>query len=168
MRRAYRGGVRSPGQLLPPILVAALAAATIVEALAALRVFAPVGREPGDAPFILDVAHWTALLALVAAAIVCARAVFARSSSRWMALLAPLGGAALLVHALGYDPYTAPILIRFTQEESRGNHLWLVGVAIAGVAAGLLSRRFRRTGAALSALVLLVTAGTFLLVGAGH
>jgi hypothetical protein len=154
--------------VLPPAVAATLLAVAVVEGLAALQAFAPVGSRPGAAPLVLDVAVVAGLFALVTAALLCVRGAFARDVSPWLAALPALGALALVAHVAGFDPYDAPSLQRFWDAETRGNHEWIVLLAAGGVASSALLWRFRRLGSALAAPLLLLVALTYVLVGAGH
>jgi hypothetical protein len=158
----------SPTRVLPPIVAATLLAAALVEALAALQVFRPVGQAPGEAPVALDVAIVGGLFAIVAAAVLCGRAAFARSSSRWLVALPALAALLLMTHAFGFDPYDAPSLVRFWKAETRGNHEWIALLCSSGLAASALQWRWRRLGSALASPLLLVIALTYAFIGAGH
>jgi hypothetical protein len=161
--------MRSPLRLLPQIVLAVLALVAAIEGVAALRVFRPVGNVPGaDGPLVLGLAVWGGLLALAVALVLCVRAAASRElAPRWVALLAPAGGLLALVHALGFDSYAAPTLVRFVDEGSPGWH-WVVEIAAAGAVAGAVTWRFRRPGSGLSAVVLLVVLLTYLVTGTGH
>jgi len=154
--------------VLPPLVAAVLLLAAVIQALAALRVFKPVGSDPGATPLVLDAAVVAGLFALATAALLCVRGAFAPDVSRWLAALPALGALVLVSHAAGFDPYDAPSLQRFWDAETRGNHDWIALLAAGGLAASALLWRFRRVGSALAAPLLLLVAFTYVLVGAGH
>jgi hypothetical protein len=158
----------SPSRVLPPVLAVTLLAAAVVDELAALQVFRPVGHAPGEAPRALDVAVVAGLFAMVLAALVSMRAVFTRDSSWAVAALPALAALVLVAHAVGFDPYDAPSLVRFWEAETHGNHEWIALLSVAGLAASALQWRFRRAGSALAVPLLFLIAVTYVLIGAGH
>jgi hypothetical protein len=160
--------MRSPAQVLPPLVAAVLLLATVVQALAAVRAFKPVGSDPGASPLALDVAVVAGLFALATAALLCMRGAFTRDASPWLAALPALAGLLLVAHVAGFDPYDAPSLVRFADAETRSNHEWIALLAAAGLATTALQWRFRRAGSALAVPLLLLITVTYALVGAGH
>jgi hypothetical protein len=154
--------------VLPPVVAATLLAVAAVEGLAALQAFRPVGHGPGEAPAVLGVAVTVGFFAIVTAALLCGRAVFARDSPTSLTALPALAALVLVTHTLGFDPYDAPSLVRFWEAMTHGNHEWIALLCVSGIAASALQWRHRRLGSALAAPLLFLLALTYALVGAGH
>jgi hypothetical protein len=114
-----------------------------------------VGEVPGaGAPGEESVAL-IALLAIVAGAGLAGLALLARSPSTPLALYAPAVASFLIARFYTYDPYYAPTLRRYA--DGSGVSPWYVFVLLAlSLAAGGLVLRDRRTGAAASAVLMLV------------
>jgi hypothetical protein len=73
-------------------------------------------------------------------------------------------------HAVGFDPYYVPSLVRFVDAQTRGSHGWIEWMGLitaAAVTTSAVQWRFRRVGSALAAPLLVVIALSYALVGAG-
>jgi len=152
--------------LVAAILVV-LAAASVYEALVALRVIG-LGSLPGEGPRggeIVGVAAAVGFGAAVLAAGVLAG--FRDNVTPLSALLAPATAAFLLVHFHSFDSYYSPNLNRYS------NTSWISPIAVfvvAGlsIAAGLLTWKRRSVGLVVSGPLIFACGVTAWLVGVGH
>lgn len=143
-----------------------LAAATVYEALVALRII-DLGSLPGEGPPGAEVVGVVAAVALVAAALLSALLFRMREAPVLSALLAPAAGAFLLARFYAFDPYYLPTLIRYADRDfvPPGVVFALAGLALA---AGALTLTRRRAGLVLSVPAILACALTAWFSGLGH
>lgn len=129
------------------------------EALVAFGVIG-VGEVPGDGAPGGDVVLVAGMLALLAGAVVCAFAA-ARERPRhrlvWI-LLAPACAAYLVARWLGFDPYYAPSLRRYSEGVVEAP--WVAVVCFVALGAAALVAAAPRLGRAATAASLLLTALT--------
>jgi hypothetical protein len=131
----------------PAAVVAVLVGAACYEASVALRLL-DVGPQPGQGPPSGGVVLVLALAALVAG-------------------LAPAAAALVVARFFSFDPYYAPTLRRMS-DGGAVSPAWVAFVAAAALAAGVALRTGRRSGAFLSAAVLVLSFATAVFEGAGH
>jgi hypothetical protein len=144
-------------------LVAVLLGAAAYELALALGA-GTIGPEPGDDA---SGAGWVRAVALLAMLVGAALApVVARRSPLAAALLAPSAAAVLVAFVYTYDPYYAPSLRRYV--DGNASLGLVVALAVLAVAAGIATRLRPREGSVATSIVLVVTAVTTLLAGAGH
>jgi hypothetical protein len=143
-----------------------LAAATVYEALVALRII-DLGSLPGEGPPGAEVVGVVAAVALVAAALLSALLFRMREAPVLSAFLAPDAGAFLLARFYAFDPYYLPTLIRYADRDfvPPGVVFALAGLALA---AGALTLTRRRAGLVLSVQAILACALTAWFSGLGH
>jgi hypothetical protein len=146
----------------PAAVVAVLVGAACYEASVALRLL-DVGPQPGQGPPSGGVVLVLALAALVAGAALVAAAP--RHPLAW--LLAPAAAALVVARFFSFDPYYAPTLRRMS-DGGAVSPAWVAFVAAAALAAGVALRTGRRSGAFLSAAVLVLSFATAVFEGAGH
>jgi hypothetical protein len=123
-----------------------------------------LGPEPGDEIAGSTVVRVVALLTMLAAAVLAGG--YTVRPRRAAALLAPAAAAFLVTFYFTYDPYYAPQLYRY----SEGNIAWpwIVVVAGAALAVGVVTRLLPRLGAAASSLMVFVVFVTTIGAGDGH
>jgi hypothetical protein len=156
-------------KLSVPVLVVllVLAAATVYEALVALRVI-ELGSLPGEGPPGGELVSFVAAIGLLAASLL--SAVLAGVGSAAPApstSLAPAAAAFLLAYFYTFDSYYLPSLIRYSERDFVPPVVVFVLVGFS-LAAGLVTLRRRRAGLALSVPLILACALTAFLTGAGH
>jgi hypothetical protein len=153
----------APAERLPAVLVAVLAVAACYEAAVALRLL-DVGPLSGQGPPGEDAVLLPALVALL----VGTGLVIVASKRPLAWLLAPAAAALVVARFFSFDPYYAPVLRRMS-DGGVVSPAWVAFVAADALAAGALLRLgFRRSGAFLSAAVLLLSFATVVFEGAGH
>jgi hypothetical protein len=142
-----------------------LVAATMYEALVALKVI-ELGSEPGaGAPGEQAVALIAVLAMLVAAGL----AAFAAFGARvpLLALLPPAAAAFLVSRFYTFDPYYLPTLRRYSEDGMLPPEL-VFGVVALALAAAALTPVHRRAAAALSAFAILACAFFAQVLVGGH
>jgi hypothetical protein len=142
--------------------VAILVAAAAYELALALGA-GSVGPEPGDGVAGSGVVQVVALLAMLGAAALAPT----HGLRPWpAALFAPAAAAFLVAFFFTYDPYFAPTLRRYS--DGNVGARWIVVVAAAALADGVLTRLQPRVGRVMTSAVVLVVLATTVLAGDGH
>jgi hypothetical protein len=138
--------------------------AAAYEAAVALK-WIPVGPEPGDSARFEGLVMILAALALLAAALISlVRAAQDRRSLP--AALFPIAAAALMVaRYYTFDTYYLPTLTRYSSGEISST--WIYGLAVAGLAASILSQLRARVGFLVAPVVILLCLITASAVGIG-
>jgi hypothetical protein len=153
----------APAGRLPGVLVAVLAAAACYEAAVALGLL-DVGPLPGQGP----PGEEAVLLPALAALLVGTGLVIVASARPLAWLLAPAAAALVVARFFSFDPYYAPVLRRMS-DGGAVSPAWVAFLAAAALTAGgLLRIGLRRSGAFLSAAILVLSFATVLFEGAGH
>jgi hypothetical protein len=148
-------------------VLAVLVAATVYEALVALRIV-DLGSLPGEAPSGGEAMGVLAAVGLLAAMLVSVALVREGNGAPALAaLLAPAAGAFLVARFYAFDAYYLPTLIRYADRNfvPPAVVFVLAGLAVGG---GLLTLRSRRVGIALSVPAILACALTAWYSGVGH
>jgi hypothetical protein len=143
------------------VAVAALVAATILDAVIALK-WLGSGREPGDSTLTEDVAGALAFVGFVLGLIAALQPPRA-----WAVVALPAAAAGwMTVHYYTFDPYFYPDRLRFSEFGSVAAW-WLYAVAVCGVA--VAAAAWRWASAARLVWVFLVVCGfTTVAEGIGH
>jgi hypothetical protein len=148
-------------------VLAVLVAATVYEALVALRIV-DLGSLPGEAPPGGEAMGVLAAVGLLAATLVSVALVREGNGAPALAaLLAPAAGAFLVARFYAFDAYYLPTLIRYADRNfvPPAVVFVLAGLAVGG---GLLTLRSRRVGIALSVPAILACALAAWYSGVGH
>jgi hypothetical protein len=146
------------------ILLAVLLVATAFSAALSFGA-GTLGPDSGQGVRGDDAVVIAAALALVLGAAL--EAVYSFRPQFVAALLAPAAAAFLVAFFFNYDPYYAPALRRYSDGGLIAGS-WIAFVAVAAVAAGVVTYVRPRTGAWLSAVLLFLILFTAFLVPAGH
>lgn len=160
---------RSLDWLLTLAVLVALTLAVAYEAAVAVGWLA-VGPLPGQAPVGNGLVFGGALLALLVGAVVLAGYASLPScppADALRSLVGPAAAAFVFARFYSFDPYYAPTLRRFSDDGLIAKS-WVYALVLLALVAAILARTRPRIGASLTALVLLLSGFTALVMGLGH
>jgi hypothetical protein len=153
-------------ELVAPVVLAGLAGAGLYELAVALK-WISLGSLPGEGPSGQPVAGIVAFLALVIGVVYYAGANLS-GRPLWLEPLIPLAAVGLVTAEFySFDPYFLPDLQRYAENEFIPAG-WIYALAASALAIAVVVWIQPRVGLRLTAIFLLVCAGTSMLVPGGH